>query len=52
LISSGAIPKAHQNRLAQLGLIRRALGRLMSTPAGTHHSLLDRPLTRCRFGEQ
>jgi len=33
-ISSGAISKAHQVRLVQLGLIQRALGGLLPTPAG------------------
>jgi hypothetical protein len=33
-ISRSAIPKAHQARLTELGLIQTALGGLMATPAG------------------
>jgi hypothetical protein len=33
-MSRGAIPKAHQARLEELGLIQLALGGLMATPAG------------------
>jgi len=31
---SMTIPKAHQTRLIELGLIRAAMGGLMATPAG------------------
>ena len=33
-ISSNAIPRAHQARLVELGLIQKAMGGLMATPAG------------------
>jgi hypothetical protein len=31
---SGTIPKSHQTRLIQLGLIQSLMGGLMATPAG------------------
>ena len=33
-ISSHVIPKAHQARLIELGLIRTAMGGLLATPTG------------------
>ncbi len=33
-MSKSAIPKAHQARLTELGLIQPAMGGLMATPAG------------------
>jgi hypothetical protein len=33
-ISSHVIPKAHQVRLIELGLIRKGMGGLLATPAG------------------
>jgi hypothetical protein len=32
--SRGVIPRAHQARLTELGLIQAAMGGLMATPAG------------------
>lgn len=34
-MSKGTIPRAHQARLVELGLIHLALGGMMATPAGS-----------------
>jgi len=33
-MSKSAIPKSHQARLTELGLIQKSMGGLMATPAG------------------